>query len=161
MQSRETAQAPEQAPDAAPQDSPPKQNSRAEQALDQLTELAALSWSVTSHYTEQIKLTGETAKAEWQLSGRSLTLAAAIIVCFGAGVILLWGSILLVLGYVIFQLTSSLAISAAALLLLQFGLLLWCWRSLGYVLSQVGFQQTWQQMQRLLMTKDNGAAHAD
>jgi hypothetical protein len=161
MQSRETAQAPEQAPDAMPQDTPPKQNNRAEQVLDQLTELAALSWSVTSHYTEQIKLTGETAKAEWQLSGRSLTLAAAIIVCFGAGVILLWGSILLVLGYVIFQLTSSLAISAAALLLLQFGLLLWCWRSLGYVLSQVGFQQTWQQLQRILTTENNGAAHAD
>ena len=41
----------------------------AEQALDQLSELAALSWSVSEHYTEQLKLTGKTAKAELYFSG--------------------------------------------------------------------------------------------
>lgn len=125
-----------------------------EQALDQLSELAALSWSVSEHYTEQLKLTRQTAKAEWQLSGRSLTIAAALVASFGAGLILLWGSILLLLGYLLFQATGSVIIAAVAILVLQSALLLWCWRSLGYVLSQVGFNETWQQLRRVLFAKE-------
>lgn len=159
MQSRNTAQAPEQAPTADNKAAQPK--NMAEQAYEQLTELAAISWSVSANYTEQIKLTGQTANAEWQLSSRSLVIAAALIVFFGAGLILLWGSILLLVGYLLFQATMSLPITAAALLLLQFAGLLWCWRSLGYVLKQVGFKQTWRHIRRMLQVKDKEAANAN
>lgn len=131
-----------------------------DQALDQLAELAALGHSVKQAYAGQLKLTGQIATAEWQLTGRSLTIAAALVVCFGAGLILLWGSILLLLGYLLFQLSSSVLITAAALLLLQCALLLWCWRSLGYVLSQVGFSNTLNQLGSLFFAakpEDNNA----
>ncbi|MEH8020168.1 MULTISPECIES: hypothetical protein [Rheinheimera] len=159
MQSRHSAEAPEQAPAADNQAAQPK--NMAEQAFEQLTELAAISWSVTANYTEQVKLTGQTANAEWQLSSRSLVIAAALIVFFGAGLILLWGSILLLLGYLLFQATMSLAITAVALFVLQFGALLWCWRSLAYVLKQVGFKQTWRHIRRMLRVKDKDPGHAD
>ena len=150
MQHRESSEAPAQKP-GQPVSAALSQS--AEQALDQLAHLAALGNSVKQAYADQLKLTGQIAKAEWQLSGRSLTIAAALVVCFGAGLILLWGSILLLLGYLLFQLSSSVLITAAALVLLQFGLLFWCWRSLGYVLSQVGFSNTLQQL-RLLFFAD-------
>lgn len=63
------------------------------------------------------------ASAEWQLTGRSLIIAAALVVCFGAGIILFWGSILLVLGYLLFQLSHSVLITASTLVILQFILL--------------------------------------
>lgn len=82
-------------------------------------------------------------------------------VCFGAGMILLWGSILLVLGYLLFQLSNSVIITAAALVLLQFALLLWCWRSLSYVLSQVGFAKTLQQLGLLFFAAKAEDKNAD
>ncbi|MBU1620066.1 MAG: hypothetical protein KJ556_18755 [Gammaproteobacteria bacterium] len=133
----------------------------AEQALDQLAEIAALGNSVRQAYARQLTLTGQIATAEWQLTGRSLTIAAALVLCFGAGMILLWGSILAVLGYVLFQLSSSVAITATALLLLQFALLFWCWRSLAYVLSQAGFSNTWRQLQLLLFRPQKEDTNAD
>lgn len=160
MQSREASGAPSEAPDqAAEQQQAASEQAKqkkplAEQTLDQLAEMAALSLSVKQRYIGQVKLAGKTAKAEWQLTARSLTIAAALVVCFGAGMILLWCSILLLLGYLLFQLTSSILITAAALLLLQFGLLFWCWRSLGHVLSQVGFSHTWQQFRRLFFASE-------
>jgi hypothetical protein len=162
MQHKETSEAPAQAPDGglghngAASEVP----GMAGQALDQLTELAAISWSVSETYGEQIKLTGELAKTEWQLSGRSLVVAAALTVCFGAGLMLLWSGVLLVLGYLLFQLTASLALTAGALFLLQLSLLLWCWRSLNYVLTQIGFSQTWQQVKRLFSPASAGATSA-
>ncbi|MDR6981552.1 hypothetical protein J2X32_000160 [Rheinheimera pacifica] len=132
-----------------------------EEALDQLAEMAALSWSVKQRYLGQVKLAGQTAKAEWQLTGRSLTVAAALVVCFGAGMILLWGTILLLLGAVLMHFTASLPITAAALLLLQFGVLFWCWRSLGYVLSQAGFSNTCLQLRRLLFSTQEESKDAD
>lgn len=146
MQHRESSEAPAQKPG---QPASAALSQSAEQALDQLAHLAALGHSVRQAYVSQLKLTEQIATAEWQLSGRSLTIAAALVVCFGAGLILLWGSILLVLGYLLFQLSSSLLITAAALVLLQFALLLWCWKSLGYVLSQVGFSNTLKQLRLL------------
>lgn len=146
MQHRESSEAPAQKPG---QPASAALSQSAEQALDQLAHLAALGHSVKQAYVSQLKLTEQIATAEWQLSGRSLTIAAALVVCFGAGLILLWGSILLVLGYLLFQLSSSLLITAAALVLLQFALLLWCWKSLGYVLSQVGFSNTLKQLRLL------------
>ncbi len=146
MQHRESSKAPAQKPG---QPASAALSQSAEQALDQLAHLAALGHSVKEAYAGQLKQTGQIAKAEWQLSGRSLTIAAALVVCFGAGLILLWGSILLVLGYLLFQLSSSILVTAGALVLLQFGLLYWCWRSLGYVLSQVGFSNTLQQLRLL------------
>ncbi|WP_127024806.1 hypothetical protein [Rheinheimera mangrovi] len=146
MQHRESSEAPAQKPG---QPASAALSQSAEQALDQLAHLAALGHSVKQAYVSQLKLTGQIATAEWRLSGRSLTIAAALVVCFGAGLILLWGSILLVLGYLLFQLSSSLLITSAALVLLQFALLLWCWKSLGYVLSQVGFSNTLKQLRLL------------
>lgn len=146
MQHRESSEAPAQKPG---QPASAALSQSAEQALDQLAHLAALGHSVKEAYAGQLTLTGKIATAEWQLSGRSLTIAAALVVCFGAGLILLWGSILLVLGYLLFQLSSSVLVTAGALVLLQFGLLYWCWRSLGYVLSQVGFSNTLQQLRLL------------
>ncbi len=153
MQRREMATAPPQRPgsDAAPSvgSQPDKAPPLKAQAFDQLTRLAALGWSVTELYAAQLKLAGNTARAEWQLSGRSLVIAAALLVCFGAGVILLWASTLTLLGVVLWQLSQSPAVTAAVLLLLQAALLWWCWRSLSYVLSQVGFTQSWRQLRRL------------
>lgn len=133
----------------------------ADQALAQLTELAELGHSVQQAYASQLKLTGQIAAAEWQLTGRSLTIAAALVVCFGAGMILLLGSFLAVLGYLLFQLSSSVAITATALLLLQFAVLFWCWRSLAYVLSQAGFSNTWRQLQLLLFRPQKEDKNAD
>lgn len=155
MQSRETSDAPAQAPDTAATSAAEKPLT--EQAFDQLTELAALGWSVGGHYRRQFKSTAQLAKAEWHLSGRSLAVAAALIVCLATGLFLLCCSVLLLLGYALFQAISSVAITAAALLLLQFALLYWCWRSLAYVLSQVGFSATWQQLRRLLLAKQPSA----
>ena len=134
---------------------------KADQALDQLTHLAALAQSVRQAYSSQLKLTGQIATAEWQLTGRSLTMAAALVVCFGAGLILLWGSILVVLGYLLFQLSGSVVITAVALVLLQSGLLVWCWRSLGFLLSQAGFANTLQQLRLLFFATAAERKNAD
>ncbi|MEH8016150.1 hypothetical protein MN202_02790 [Rheinheimera muenzenbergensis] len=159
MQSRETAEAPPQAPE------PAKAANIGEQTWDQLTELAAISWCISSNYTQQIKLTADTAQAELSLSARSITVAAGLVVCFAAGLILLWGSMLLVIGYVVFQVTGTALITASVLLLLQCLLLFWCWRSLRYVLSQVGFSHTWQQLCSVFAARDKpaqtGGSHAD
>lgn len=166
MQSQESSEAVAQAPGATQQQAATKPTT--EQALEQLTELAALGWSVSEYYTAQLRLTGQTAKAEWQLTGRSLIIAAALVVCFGAGLILLWGSILLLLGYLLLQATGSVLIAAIVLLLTQVALLWWCWRSLGYVVLQVGFSKTWQQLRRVLFfdaasnaTPNDGDSDAD
>jgi hypothetical protein len=166
MQVKEAAEAPAQVPPgtdtASNSAAAASQSSMAEQAIDQLADIAALSWSVSTGYAEQLKLTGETAKAEWFLSGRSLAIGVALLVCFGAGAILLWGSILLLLGYVLVQVTASVVISAVAVLLLQILMLCWCWRSLKHVLAQVGFSETWQQLLRVLQqTNTKGEGHAD
>jgi hypothetical protein len=151
MHYRESSQAPAQKPE---QPLPPQAalNQTAEQAIDQLAQMAAVGHSIKQAYAAQLQLTEQIATAEWQLTGRSLTIAAALVVCFGAGLILLWGSILVLFGYLLFQLSSSVLITAAALVLLQFALLLWCWRSLSYVLSQVGFSNTVQQLRFLLFS---------
>ena len=148
MQPSEMSEAPAQKP-GQPESPQAALNQTADKTLDQLAQIAALGNSVKQAYAGQLKLTGQIARAEWQLTGRSLTIAAALVVCFGAGLILLWGSILLLLGYLLFQLSSSVLITAAALVLLQFALLLWCWKSLGYVLSQVGFSNTLKQLRLL------------
>ena len=132
-----------------------------EQILAQLAHLAAIGQSVKQAWRTQLKLTQQIATAEWQLSGRSLTLAAALVVCFGAGLILLWGSSLMLLGYLLFQLSSSILVTALALVLLQSGLLLWCWRSLGYLLSQVGFSKTLAQLGLLFFAAKPEEQHAD
>lgn len=161
MHSKEAAQAPAQAPDINLQATPSADDSSVMQkAQDRLTEMAALGWSVSELYAEQIKLSGQTAKAELKLTGRSLTIAAGLIVCLGAGIIMLWCSVLLVLGYVIFHFWGSLALSAVVTILLQLAVLVWCLRSLDYVLSQVGFAETWRQLRRLLL-KAEGASDAD
>ncbi|MBU2178199.1 MAG: hypothetical protein KJ930_02090 [Gammaproteobacteria bacterium] len=130
-------------------------------SLDQLAEMATLGLSVKEHYIGQVKLTGQMAKAEWQLTERSLALAAVLMVCFGAGIILLWGSVLLMFGALLFSLSNSVAITAGTLMILQLALLVWCWRSLSYVLSKAGFSQTWQQVQRLFFQPQQESSHGD
>ncbi|MDX5407546.1 MAG: hypothetical protein LPK11_10990 [Chromatiaceae bacterium] len=160
MQSRETAAAPTQRPgdsatetpqanQSATQGAPGSKLSPGAKALDDITALAALGWSVSELYVAQLKLAGKTAKAEWQLSGRSLLLAAALLVCFGAGLVLLWAGCLMLLGVLLWQASQSLTVTAATLITLQLILLWWCWRSLAYVLAQVGFTQSWRQLRRL------------
>lgn len=158
MQHRERSDAPAQKPEQPATAAP---GHAADQALDQLAQLAALGQSVKQIYASQLKLTEQIATAEWQLTARSLTVAAALVVCFGAGLILLWGSILVGLGYLLLQLSHSILMTAAALVLLQCGLLLWCWRSLGYVLSQVGFSNTLRQLRFLLFAVKAEDKNAD
>lgn len=161
MQSRETAAAPTQRPGDSAAESPPVNQQATQGApgskvsagakvVDDITALAALGWSVSELYVAQLKLAGKTAKAEWQLSGRSLLIAAALLVCFGAGVVLLWAGCLTILGILLWQTSQSLTVTAATLIILQLILLWWCWRSLAYVLTQVGFTQSWRQLRRLL-----------
>lgn len=163
MQNRARSEAPEQRPvqhstqttKTGQTASAAAQHKVIDQAMEQLAEIAVLSSSVKQAYLEQLKLAGEIATAEWRLTGRSLIIAAALVVCFGTGITLFWGSILLLLGYMLFQLSGSLLATVSALVVLQFVLLLWCWRSLGYVLSQTGFSKTWQQLQLLLSTRES------
>lgn len=151
MQHKESSAAPAQAPADTVQNQTTGAAAPgiAERTLDQLTEMAALSWSVSANYAQQVKLTGQLAKAEWQLSGRSAVLAVVLALCFGAGLIVLWIGVLLLLGYLLMQFTASVALTASALMLLQLLTVMWCWRSLHYALSQIGFVQTWLQLQRL------------
>lgn len=162
MQSWQQQQAEQQAAHAAgDKASGAARSPLSDQALDALAEMAALSWSVKQHYGSQVKLARQTARAEWQLTGRSLMLAAALVVCFGAGVVLLWGSLLLALGYTVWLASASLLLTGTALLLLQCILLWWCWRSLSYVVSQAGFSKTWQQVRRLLVLSKRQQNHVD
>ncbi len=167
MQCRSSSEAPAQKPSLTPeawdadqahpaeesQVQSAQSNSWFERTLAHLTEIVALSGSAKQLYVAQVKLTGELAKAEWQLTERSLAMAAILMVCFGAGIIFLWGTLLLLLGAVLTQLGNSLAVTTTVLLLLQLALLFWCWRSLSYVLSQIGFAKTRQQLRRLFLTK--------
>ncbi len=172
MQSRETAAAPTQRPgdsaaetqqanQRATQGAPRSKLSPGAKALDDITALAALGWSVSELYVAQLKLAGKTAKAEWQLSGRSLLLAAALLVCFGAGIVLLWAGCLTLLGFLLWQASQSLTVTAATLIILQLILLWWCWRSLAYVLTQVGFTQSWRQLRRLFGRSAQAGSNQD
>lgn len=110
--------------------------------LDDLAEIAALAGSVAQQYKQQTDLVKQQAQAEWALSVRSLTIAAAIWVCFGAGVIMLWASVLTLIGLVLLPLLNSMLATIAILLGLQILALIWCWRSMHYLLKQVGMKQT-------------------
>lgn len=156
MRSNTSSEAPEQAPTQSLESEDVSRNSEqsavnkmAEQAMDQLAEMAALGDAVKNAYAEQFTLVGKIAAAEWQLTGRSLIIAAALVACLGVGMILLWGSILFLLGYLLFLLSDSVWIALSVLVLLQVALLLWCCRSLGYVLSQTGFSRTLRQLRQI------------
>lgn len=183
MQPSASSEAPEQAPapphgpdvDSSPaprhspesgaasrnSEQPAALNKTVEQAIDQLAEMAALGGAVKEAYVEQLTLAGKVAVAEWQLTGRSLIIAAALVACLGVGMILLWGSILLLLGYLLFQLSHSVLIAVSVLVLLQIILLLWCCRSLGYVLSQMGFSHTLRQLRQLFSSPTQENQHAN
>lgn len=121
-----------------------------EKTLDDIAEIAALASSVAQQYKLQTNLVKQQAKAEWALSVRSLTLATAILVCFGAGIIMLWGSILALIGMAMFQLLNSILAAVAILIVLQVLALIWCWRSMRYLFKQVGLKQTLNQLGELL-----------
>lgn len=178
MQSRGTSQAPTQRPSQTAEQiaAGPDTQSQGEQVrqpasaptdtlvgqtFGQLAEIMALSGSVKERYITQVKLTGQMAKAEWQLTARSLLIAAVLLVCFGVGVILIWAGMLFLLGVMVMQLSGSVAVTAISLLMLQFALLFWCWRSLSDVLTQAGFTKTWQLLQRIFSTSPEGSSHVD
>ncbi|WNO61601.1 hypothetical protein [Rheinheimera sp. MMS21-TC3] len=123
-----------------------------EKTLDDIAEIAALASSVAQQYKVQTDLVKQQAKAEWVLSVRSLTLATAILVCFGAGLIMLWGSILALIGMAMFQLLNSVLAAVAILIVLQVLALIWCWRSMRYLFKQVGLKQTLNQLSQLFST---------
>ena len=130
-------------------------------AIDKVAEIAALSGSVAGHYQQQAGLVQQQAQAEWALSLRSLTIAAAIMVCFGAGVVMLWGSILALSGVLLLQLVDSIAVTIGCLLLLQVLALAWCWRSMRYLFKQVGFVQTLAQLRQVFSSTPQPAGGQD
>ncbi|MGI5308590.1 hypothetical protein [Rheinheimera sp. WS51] len=130
-----------------------KQASALNKTLDDVAEIAALASSVAQQYKEQTALVKQQAKAEWALSVKSLTLAIAILVCFGVGLVMLWASVLTLIGAALFQLFDSLLLTVAVLLVLQVIALIWCWRSMRYLFKQVGLRQTLIQVEQLLGQK--------
>jgi hypothetical protein len=120
-----------------------------EKVLAQLTEIAALLSLSVEHYQHQAQQAKQTAQAEMALSRRSLIVASALLLALGAGVIMLWGSLLVFAGYLLWQATESVPITAALLFILQLGALYWCWRNVRYLLKQVGFKHTLAQVKGL------------
>lgn len=112
----------------------------------QLTEIAALLSLTAKQYQQQAELTRQTAHAELALSRRSLILAMALLVALGAGVVMLWGSVLVFVSYLLLQATASVALTAALMFLVQLAALYWCWRNVRYLLKQVGFSHTMAQI---------------
>ncbi|MBV2129403.1 hypothetical protein [Arsukibacterium indicum] len=121
-----------------------------EKVMAQLTEIAALLSLTAGEYKEQAQLTKQTARAEMALSRRSLMLAAGLLVALGAGVIMFWGSVLAFAGYLLYQATASVPLTAALLFGLQIVMLFWCLRNMRYALKQVGFSNTLAQLQEIL-----------
>lgn len=142
---------------AEPRDSEPQAATEPlpQQVLAQLTEIAALLSLTAEQYQQQAKLTRQTAHAELALSRRSLIIAMALLVALGAGVVMLWGSLLVFAGYALLQATDSVPLTAALLVILQLAALYWCWRNVRYLLKQVGFSHTIAQL------KDMFRSHAD
>jgi hypothetical protein len=120
-----------------------------EKVLAQLTEIAALLSLSVEHYKQQAQQAKQTAHAEMALSRRSLIVASALLVALGAGVVMLWGSLLAFAGYLLWQLTASVPLTAALLFSLQLAALYWCWHNVRYLLKQVGFKHTLAQVKGL------------
>lgn len=115
-------------------------------AMDNLTELSALVHLLKEQYQQQVLITKQMAKAEWRLSSRSMALSGALLGGLLVGAIVLWASIIAFAGYLLFLATESIAISAGLLILLQAVLLVWCGSSIKYLMSQIGFGHTKQQL---------------
>lgn len=121
-----------------------------EKVMAQLTEIAALLSLTAEQYKQQTELTRQTANAEMALSRRSLMLAAGLLVAVGAGVVMLWGSVLAFAGYMLYQATLSVPLTAALLFVVQLAVLYWCLRNMRYSLKQVGFSNTMSQIKAIL-----------
>lgn len=121
-----------------------------ERVMAQLTEIAALLSLSGDEYKEQAQLARQTARAEMALSRRSLMLAAGLLVALGAGVIMFWGSVLALAGYLLYQATASVLLTAVLLFVLQIVMLYWCLRNMRYALKQVGFSNTLAQLKDIL-----------
>jgi Flp pilus assembly protein TadB len=138
---------------AEPRDPQPQQTvaeSLPEKVMAQLTEIAALLSLTAGEYKEQAHLTKQTARAEMALSRRSLMLAAGLLVALGAGVIMFWGSVLAFAGYLLYQATASVFLTAVLLFVLQVVMLYWCLRNMRYALKQIGFSNTLAQLKDIL-----------
>ncbi|KKO47143.1 hypothetical protein WG68_00350 [Arsukibacterium ikkense] len=120
-----------------------------EKVMAQLTEIAALLSLTAERYQQQAQLTRQTAQAEMALSRRSLIIAAALLVALGAGVVMLWGMLLVFAGYLLLQTLGSVPVTVAILFGLQLAALYWCWRNIRYLLKQVGFSHTLAQVKAL------------
>lgn len=120
-----------------------------DKVMAQLTEIAALLSLTAEQYQQQTRLTRQTASTEMALSRRSLMLAAGLLVALGAGVVMLWGSVLVFAGYLLYQATTSVPLTAALLFVLQVAVLYWCLRNMRYSLKQVGFSNTMAQVKSI------------
>ncbi|MDX1538933.1 hypothetical protein [Arsukibacterium sp.] len=134
-----------------------------EKVMAQLTEIAALLSLTAEQYKQQTHITRQTASAEMALSRRGLMLAAGLLVVLGAGVIMFWGSILAFAGYLLYQATASIPLTAALLLGLQIVMLYWCLRNMRYSLKQVGLSNTLSQLREMFRFSAGpaGGANAD
>ncbi len=128
-----------------------------EQVMAQLTEIAALLSLTAEQYQQQVKLTRQTAHAEMALSRRSLIIAAALLVALGAGVVMLWGTLLVFISYLLLQATTSVPLTAALMFLVQVAALYWCWRNVRYLLKQVSFSQTLTQIKGIFKFRPDPA----
>ncbi|WP_213996622.1 hypothetical protein [Arsukibacterium sp.] len=121
-----------------------------DKVMAQLTEIVALLSLTGEQYKQQTQITRQTASTEMALSRRSLMLAAGLLVALGAGVVMLWGSVLVFAGYLLYQATASVPLTAASLFILQVAVLYWCLRNMRYSLKQVGFSNTMAQIKSIL-----------
>ncbi|MDX1677734.1 hypothetical protein [Arsukibacterium sp.] len=138
---------------AEPRDTQPQQVAAEplpEKVMAQLTEIAALLSLTAGQYKHQSQIIKQTASAELALSRRSMVLAAGLLVALGAGIVMFWGSVLAFIGYLLFQATESVPLTAALLLALQLGMLFWCVRNMRYLAKQIGFTTTLTQLKQLL-----------
>ena len=134
------AQQPHTEPDPSAADPVP------ENVQAKLAEIIALLSLTAEQYQQQALLTKQTARAELDLSRRSLILVAWLLVTLGAGLVMLWGILLVFVGYFLLQATESLPLTAGVLFVGQLAIMYWCWRSVHSLLKHVGFNHTFAQI---------------
>tara|TARA_R110002126_G_scaffold16527_20_gene66044 strand:+ start:664 stop:1131 length:468 start_codon:yes stop_codon:yes gene_type:complete len=117
-----------------------------EKVVAQLSEIAALLSLSVEQYQQQMRLTRQTARAEMALSRRSMMVVAALLVAITGAAIILWATLLVFAGYWLMHATNSVPLTASILIVVQLAVLYWCWRSVRYVLAQVGFSHTLAQL---------------
>ena len=117
---------------------------------DHIAKLADYAAQLKDDYQQQGKLTHQLAIAEWKLSLRSLALITILLGCFASGLVLLWVGFLGIVGFATFDLFSSIWLSIAVVISLQFLCLIWLWRNAVYLSNKIGFTKTLNSLKQLL-----------